>query len=62
MTPLAQELARKQPANAPVQQQPKTIDGQFRAVHGGPTLRSVLIFFLFVILAAGLSGSLLSQM
>lgn len=63
MTAMPRELARKQPANLPTRAQDdgRTINGQYRAVRGGPSGRAVLNVFLLALLAAFFAGQLLSM-
>ncbi|MGK5682470.1 hypothetical protein [Actinoplanes sp. URMC 104] len=68
MTTMPNELATKRPANSQIrrhrhtagEKQTRTIDGQFRAVRGGPSLTAVLTWLITVMLAAGFAGYLLS--
>lgn len=63
VTAVPRELARRQPANTPVRRDDgRTIDGQFRAVRGGPSLAAVINALILLILAALFTGYLLSTL
>lgn len=65
MTTMRQELARKQPANAPVRpvkDDGRTIDGRWRATRGGMTFPAMLRFLAIVLIGALFAGFILSQL
>ncbi len=56
-------VARKQPANTKPRSRdrnPRVIDGQWRAVRGGPTGTGMFGVIVFLFLAAGITGLILS--